>query len=160
MPASRPPIALPKSYNDLPFTQIKTEHYEKDASVIILTLYRPKNHNAFTDTMRKEIEDAYAMFDVDDRVKCIVFTGTGKIFCAGADLDVGFIGGREPINEHRDGYVCNTWITQTSCTSFFSLFFLVLIQLDSKPRSEACREGKFGRLVGLDANVDCTEEAK
>ncbi|KAJ4292559.1 hypothetical protein N0V90_009222 [Kalmusia sp. IMI 367209] len=53
--------------------------------------------------MMQELESAYAMFDIDDRVKCIVFTGTGKIFCAGADLDVGFVGGQELINEHRDG---------------------------------------------------------
>ena len=54
--------------------------------------------------MMLELERAYNMFDVDDRVKCIVFTGEGRIFCAGADLDVGFVGGREAVNEHRDGY--------------------------------------------------------
>jgi hypothetical protein len=102
----RPAIQLPKSYNnsDL-FTQIKTQHYEAEPSIIILTLYRPKNHNAFTNTMMLELERAYGMFDVDDRVKCIVFTGHGRIFCAGADLDVGFVGGQEPVNEHRDGWV-------------------------------------------------------
>lgn len=55
--------------------------------------------------MMLELEEAYGMFDVDDRVKCIIVTGTGKIFCAGADLIDGFKGGLEPINEHRDGYV-------------------------------------------------------
>ena len=105
MPDPRTPIALPNSYNDVPFTQIKTQHYEKDPSIIILTLYRPNNHNAFTNTMMLELEKAYGMFDVDDRVKCIIVTGHGRIFCAGADLDVGFKGGHEPINEHRDGYI-------------------------------------------------------
>lgn len=32
------------------------------------------------------------MFDVDERIKCIVLTGAGKAFCAGADLDIGFNG--------------------------------------------------------------------
>jgi enoyl-CoA hydratase/carnithine racemase len=99
----RTPIKLPASYNTAPWTQIKTEHYEKDPSIIILTLYRPKNHNAFTNTMMLELEQAYGMFDVDDRVKVIVLTGTGRIFCAGADLEIGFKGGYEPVNEHRDG---------------------------------------------------------
>ncbi|KAF2788677.1 ClpP/crotonase [Melanomma pulvis-pyrius CBS 109.77] len=103
MPLPRAPIALPKSYNDLPFTQIKTEHASADPSIIILTLYRPKAYNAFTNTMMLELEEAYGMFDVDDRVKCIIVTGTGKIFCAGADLVDGFKGGLEPVNEHRDG---------------------------------------------------------
>ena len=58
--------------------------------------------------VRAEIEAAYAMFDVDARVKCIVVTGDGRIFCAGADLDVGFGGGvggedAEKVQEHRDG---------------------------------------------------------
>ncbi|CAI6339639.1 unnamed protein product [Periconia digitata] len=103
MPQPRKPPMLPTSYNTHPFTQIKTEHYESDPSIIILTLYRPKNHNAFTETMMRELEEAYSMFDIDDRVKCVVFTGTGNIFCAGADLDLGFTGGKEPVTEHRDG---------------------------------------------------------
>ncbi|KAK7186966.1 hypothetical protein DPSP01_009346 [Paraphaeosphaeria sporulosa] len=103
MPQPRTAPALPKSYNDIPWKEIKTEHYAEDPSIIILTLWRPKNHNAFTGIMMLELEEAYAMFDIDDRVKCIVFTATGKIFCAGADLDVGFVGGQEPVNEHRDG---------------------------------------------------------
>lgn len=103
MPQPRPAPTLPKSYNDIPWKEIKTEHYVDDPSIIILTLWRPKNHNAFTETMMLELEEAYALFDIDDRVKCIVFTATGKIFCAGADLELGFVGGQEPINEHRDG---------------------------------------------------------
>jgi enoyl-CoA hydratase/carnithine racemase len=105
-----PDIVLPASYNDLPFTQIQTRHHKKEPSVIILTLHRPKNHNAFTDTMRAEIESAYAMFDADERVKCIVVTGSGRIFCAGADLEIGFgegTGGEEAerVQDHRDGCV-------------------------------------------------------
>ena len=107
-PRHEPDITLPSSYNDLKFTQIQTRHHGKEPSVIILTLYRPKNYNAFTDTMREEIETAYAMFDVDERVKCIVVTGTGRIFCAGADLDAGFGQGTfgedaERVQDHRDG---------------------------------------------------------
>ncbi|KAL6706421.1 hypothetical protein ACN47E_005527 [Coniothyrium glycines] len=103
-----PDIVLPASYNDLKFTQIQTRHHDKEPGVIVLTLYRPKNHNAFTDTMRREIEAAYAMFDVDDRVRCIVMTGSGRIFCAGADLDIGFGSGSggqaaEKVQDHRDG---------------------------------------------------------
>ena len=115
-----PDIALPDSYNDLnkQWTSIRTTHHASEPSIIILTLYRPGKHNAFTDTMRAEIEKAYAMFDVDARVKCIVVTGDGRIFCAGADLEVGFgVGvngeGAERVQDHRDGYVSYFFFTNT-----------------------------------------------
>ncbi|RMZ67498.1 enoyl- hydratase [Pyrenophora seminiperda CCB06] len=102
-------ISFPESYNDLPFTQIQTRHHPPEPSIIILTLHRPNNHNAFTPTMRDEIVKAYTLFDADPRVKCIVVTGHGRIFCAGADLDDGFGKGvnggpdAEKVQEHRDG---------------------------------------------------------
>jgi enoyl-CoA hydratase/carnithine racemase len=109
-PRHLPDITLPASYNDLNtrFTCIRTTHHAAEPSIIVLTLHRPGKHNAFTDVMRAEIEAAYAMFDADARVKCIVVTGDGRIFCAGADLDVGFGGGvggedAERVQEHRDG---------------------------------------------------------
>ncbi|KAL1795281.1 hypothetical protein ACET3X_007097 [Alternaria dauci] len=106
-PRHAPDITLPSSYNNLTFTQIITRHYEKEPSIIILTLHRPANHNAFTELMRAEMESAYTMFDADDRVKCIVVTGQGRIFCAGADLDDGTGEGNldkevEKGYEHRD----------------------------------------------------------
>ncbi|KAF1955423.1 hypothetical protein CC80DRAFT_549624 [Byssothecium circinans] len=62
----RVPHTLPKSYNDVPFTQIDTQHHDKEPSIIIPALYRPKNQNAFTNTTMLELEEAYAIFDIDD----------------------------------------------------------------------------------------------
>jgi len=44
------------------------------------------------------------MLDLDERVKAIVVTGKGRMFCAGADLEIGL--NRAPgirDKEHRDG---------------------------------------------------------
>jgi enoyl-CoA hydratase/carnithine racemase len=67
--------------------------------------------------MRQELEKAYAMFDVDDRVKCVVVTGYGRVFCAGADLDIGFgDGGEEGGEAHRDGWVVTYLLSQVYST--------------------------------------------
>lgn len=101
------PISLPKVYADLGYKEIKIENYPKSSKDVtpiqILTLYRPGKLNAFTNLMTEELEDAFARFDVDERVKCIVFTGDGRVFCAGADLSSSFHKTAEKINEHRDG---------------------------------------------------------
>ncbi|TKA41478.1 hypothetical protein B0A54_06365 [Friedmanniomyces endolithicus] len=107
MPAEPPKLPLPSSYTSLPFTQIRLHHVPSTSQTItptiILELHRPGKHNAFTETMMHELEHAFQLFDVDDRVKCIIVTGHGRIFCAGADLDRGFVGGQEAFRDHRDG---------------------------------------------------------
>lgn len=99
---------LPSSYTELPYTQIRLSHVPDTSPtptpVVLVTLYRPDNHNAFTNTMMTELESAFGLFDADDRVKCIVVTGHGRFFCAGADLSNNTLaGGLEKPEEHRDG---------------------------------------------------------
>ena len=83
-------LPLPSSYADLKFEQIRLSHVPQSSKevtpVILLTLYRPNDYNAFTPTLMRDMEQAFQLLDVDDRVKCIVVTGHGKMFCAGADL--------------------------------------------------------------------------
>ena len=101
-------IDLPSTYNSLGTTDIKVSHVPASSPtptpVVLVTLDRPKNHNAFTGTMAEELVHVFSMLDLDDRVKCVVLTGAGKMFCAGADLDVGFPLLMESMREteHRD----------------------------------------------------------
>ncbi|KAK8239165.1 enoyl-CoA hydratase/isomerase family protein [Phyllosticta capitalensis] len=106
------PKNIPDSYASLPTKEIKLSHNPETSStatpVIVVTLYRPGKHNAFTPTMMEELEHVFQLFDLDDRVRCVVVTGHGNIFCAGADLVRGFGGGKngpnaERVNDHRDG---------------------------------------------------------
>ncbi|HJP36356.1 MAG TPA: crotonase/enoyl-CoA hydratase family protein [Gammaproteobacteria bacterium] len=60
--------------------------YAVDNGVLTLTLNRPERLNAFTDTMMKELIEAFDKADVDDAVRAIIVTGAGRGFCAGADL--------------------------------------------------------------------------
>ena len=63
--------------------------YSVDGPVATITLHRPDKMNAFTNRMLKEIIDAFDQTDADDSVRAVIVTGSGKAFCAGADLSGG-----------------------------------------------------------------------
>ena len=55
--------------------------------VAVVTMSRPEVYNAFDDAMIAELDSAFAQLASDDTVRVIMLTGSGKHFCAGADLD-------------------------------------------------------------------------
>jgi enoyl-CoA hydratase/carnithine racemase len=57
--------------------------------VLTITLDRPDRLNAFTQTMGRELIEAFDQADADDEVRAIIVTGAGRGFCAGADLAAG-----------------------------------------------------------------------
>jgi enoyl-CoA hydratase/carnithine racemase len=57
--------------------------------VATITLNRPERLNAFNRTMFGELLDAFDATDADDDVRAVVVTGSGRAFCAGADLGAG-----------------------------------------------------------------------
>lgn len=52
----------------------------------IITLNRPKAMNAVNAALSTAVGSALAAFDADPEVRAIIVTGTGRAFCAGADL--------------------------------------------------------------------------
>lgn len=66
-----------------------TIRYDVEDGVLTLTLHRPEKLNAFTREMLSEMIDAFDRADADDDVRCIIVTGEGRAFCAGADLSSG-----------------------------------------------------------------------
>jgi enoyl-CoA hydratase/carnithine racemase len=84
--------------------------YEVADKVLTITMHRPEKLNAYTARMGHEMIDAFDRADADDAVRVIVVTGSGRAFCAGADLSTGgdtfdYSGPRHraTIDEHRDG---------------------------------------------------------
>lgn len=63
--------------------------YSVADGIATITLNRPDQLNAFTGTMMNEIIDALDHTDADDTVRAVVITGSGRGFCAGADLSSG-----------------------------------------------------------------------
>ncbi|MHB8577077.1 MAG: enoyl-CoA hydratase/isomerase family protein [Dehalococcoidia bacterium] len=72
--------------------------YERRGRVALVTLNRPERLNAWTLTMEDELINAVNLANHDPEVGCIVFTGAGRGYCAGADIG-GFaqrISGQQP----------------------------------------------------------------
>jgi enoyl-CoA hydratase/carnithine racemase len=67
----------------------ETIRYEVADRVLTITLNRPDRLNAWTPTMQEELIEALDRADADDEVRAIVFTGAGRGYCAGADLEAG-----------------------------------------------------------------------
>ena len=63
--------------------------YSVDAGIATIALNRPEKLNAFTSRMMLDLIAAFDATDADDAVRAVVVTGTGRAFCAGADLSSG-----------------------------------------------------------------------
>jgi len=60
--------------------------YTVEDGLLTLTLDRPDKLNAFTPRMMRELLDAFERADADDAVRAVIVTGSGRAFCAGADV--------------------------------------------------------------------------
>src|SRR5918996_1333671 len=60
--------------------------YEQRGRVALITLNRPDALNATTSVMNAELQDAFTTAGADQSVGCVVITGAGRAFCAGADV--------------------------------------------------------------------------
>src|SRR5438128_6137679 len=69
---------------------------ERRGAVTLITLNRPERLNAWTPRMASEQAHAIAAANADDAVGAIVMTGSGRGFCAGADM-------RDTFNRRLDG---------------------------------------------------------
>ncbi|MCU1486551.1 MAG: putative enoyl-CoA hydratase [Actinomycetia bacterium] len=83
--------------------------YDVDDGIATVTLHRPDRLNAFTAVMHLELLDVFDQVDRDDDVRVVILTGSGRAFCAGADLesggdtfDVVALGGTADSESHRD----------------------------------------------------------
>ncbi|MFQ5557277.1 MAG: enoyl-CoA hydratase/isomerase family protein, partial [Acidimicrobiales bacterium] len=60
--------------------------YERDGHVATITYNRPEALNAVNGEMRRALDEAWTSFREDDDAWVAIVTGTGRAFCAGADL--------------------------------------------------------------------------
>jgi enoyl-CoA hydratase/carnithine racemase len=84
--------------------------YEVSDNIATVTLHRPDKMNAFTGVMMNELLQVFDEIDADDNVRAVIVTGSGRAFCAGADLSHGAetfsdgkLSGQTPTAVRRDG---------------------------------------------------------
>jgi enoyl-CoA hydratase/carnithine racemase len=68
---------------------VATVATEVAEGILTVTLDRPDRLNAFTPEMQYDLIAALDQADEDRSVRCVVVTGRGRAFCAGADLSAG-----------------------------------------------------------------------
>ncbi len=59
---------------------------EDRGSVAILTLNRPERRNALSRALVAELRDILDNLSVDERIRAVVLTGSGSVFCSGMDM--------------------------------------------------------------------------
>ncbi|GAB1599733.1 enoyl-CoA hydratase, mitochondrial-like [Argonauta hians] len=65
---------------------VKVEKMGANNNVGVITLNRPKSLNALCEGLFKELNQVVSEFDSDPTVGCVILTGAGKAFAAGADI--------------------------------------------------------------------------
>jgi len=117
--------------------------YELEDSILTITLNRPDKLNAFTNRMNNELIDAFDQADADDEVRAIIITGSGRGFCAGADLS----GGGSTFDSEKAGSGLNPDGGGRLTLRIFECL---------KPVIAACN----GPAVGIGATMQCAMDVR
>ncbi|MEV0109785.1 enoyl-CoA hydratase-related protein [Nocardia sp. NPDC050799] len=78
---------------------VRTERHDH---VLLIRINRPERLNAVDRAVARGIGDAIEEAETDPRIRAVVLTGTGRAFCAGADLKASAAG--EAINHLEEPY--------------------------------------------------------
>jgi enoyl-CoA hydratase/carnithine racemase len=73
------------------------KHDVPEPGILLVTLNRPEVLNAINSTMMAELLTFWQQIESEASTRCVVLTGAGKAFCAGADL------------KERNGLTVETW---------------------------------------------------
>ncbi|MDD2608080.1 MAG: enoyl-CoA hydratase [Giesbergeria sp.] len=75
----------------------------------IITLNRPKQLNALNDQLMDELGAALKAFDADEKIGCMIITGSEKAFAAGADI--GAMATYSFADVYKGEYITRNWET-------------------------------------------------
>jgi 2-(1,2-epoxy-1,2-dihydrophenyl)acetyl-CoA isomerase len=75
--------------DDSPRAEYETIAVRRDGAAVTIALNRPQRMNAWSNGLSADLLDALRAAAADDGVRAVMITGTGRAFCAGADLKEG-----------------------------------------------------------------------
>ena len=58
-----------------------------DPGIALITFNEPKRLNGMTSEIKRDLIEVLTQAQMDDAVRVVVFTGQGRAFCAGDDLN-------------------------------------------------------------------------
>ncbi|MDW5594253.1 enoyl-CoA hydratase/isomerase family protein [Conexibacter stalactiti] len=73
----------------------------REGAIVVVTLDRPQRRNALDATMMRELAALWSGHALLDGARCVVVTGAGPGFCAGADVDL-LASDRTPVERFED----------------------------------------------------------
>ena len=80
--------------------------YKIEDGIAIVTLNRPERYNAVNEDIIDGLNNAFDKASEDDNIKCMVISGSGRGFCAGADMT---LFGEDLTPEKRSNYIIETY---------------------------------------------------
>ena len=148
--------------NEMNYTAIL---YEVEENILTITLNRPEKLNAFNKHMQDDLIDAIDRANKDDDIKAIIITGSGRGFCAGADLSAGKDTFNMESRDDRKGAISDTGEVDWSNSAVRDGGGRVTLKMYEclKPIISACNGPSVGVGVTMQLAMDirlASEEAK
>ena len=75
----------------------------------VITLNRPKQLNALNDQLMNELGEALKAFEADEKIGCMIITGSEKAFAAGADISA--MAKYSFADAYRGDFITRNWET-------------------------------------------------
>ena len=86
---------------------------DRKAAVGVITLNRPDALNALNRQLMDELTDALDAYEADDKIHCIVLTGSQKAFAAGADIKE--MQSKSYMDVYKEDFITANWERAARC---------------------------------------------
>ncbi|KAI9021565.1 ClpP/crotonase-like domain-containing protein [Phycomyces nitens] len=127
-----------------------------DGNIAHVQLNRPKTLNAFNDQMVKEVRSVFDALAIDQNIRAVVVSGSGRMFTAGLDLAENSL---NKLSSSADGARV-AYANRAHIRDFQASF--TAIETCDKPVIAAIHNGCFGAGVDMSTACDiryCTKDA-